>query len=74
MRVRGTQETRPTAVDTTSSPSCVYYRTDIVRIDEDGEQGFHGWEYNEEIVTHNEHLAREIKKTQDAVLELAEVL
>ena len=44
MRVRGTQEiVKPLEQDDYR----VYIRTNIVRIDEEGEDGFHGWEYDE---------------------------
>jgi len=47
LKVRGSQETKPSTVDIISSASTVYVRENIVRIDEDGDQGFHGWEYDE---------------------------
>lgn len=44
MRVQGTQEVvKPLEQDEFK----VYIRTNIVRIDEEGEDGFHGWEYDE---------------------------
>lgn len=44
MKVRGTQEfVKPLEQDQYK----VYIRTNIIRIDEDVEDGFHGWEYDE---------------------------
>lgn len=44
MKVRGTQEfVKPLEQDDFR----VYIRTNIIRIDEDVEDGFHGWEYDE---------------------------
>lgn len=35
----------------------VYIRKNIVRVDEEGEEGFHGWEYDEIIVPLEEYLS-----------------
>lgn len=54
MKVRGTQEVvKPLEQDDYR----VYIRTNIVRIDEDGEEGFHGWEYDEIEMTIPEYQA-----------------
>lgn len=68
MRVRGTQEVvKPLEQDDYR----VYIRTNIVRIDEDGEEGFHGWEYDEIDMTIPEYQAMikgEVEKLTEADL------
>ena len=77
LKVRGSQETKPSTVDIVSSASTVYVRENIVRIDEDGDQGFHGWEYDEKqysreewLMMENERLTTELSGTQAALDEL----
>lgn len=35
----------------------VYIRKNIVRIDKEGEEGFHGWEYDETVVPLEQYLS-----------------
>lgn len=35
----------------------VYIRKNIVKIDEDGEEGFHGWEYDETVLSLEQYLS-----------------
>lgn len=35
----------------------VYIRSDVIRIDEEGEEGFRGWQYDEVQMTKNEYIA-----------------
>ena len=35
----------------------VYIRKNIVRIDNDGEEGFHGWEYDETVLPLDQYLS-----------------
>lgn len=35
----------------------VYIRKNIVRIDNDGEEGFHGWEYDETVLPLEQYLS-----------------
>lgn len=35
----------------------VYIRKNIVRIDDDGDEGFHGWEYDETVVPLEQYLS-----------------
>lgn len=35
----------------------VYIHKNIVRIDEDGEEGFHGWEYDETVLSLEQYLS-----------------
>ena len=35
----------------------VYIRKNIVRIDNDGDEGFHGWEYDETVVPLEQYLS-----------------
>jgi hypothetical protein len=35
----------------------VYIHKNIVRIDEDGEEGFHGWEYDETVLSVEQYLS-----------------
>ena len=35
----------------------VYIRKNIVRIDNDGEEGFHGWEYDETVLSLEQYLS-----------------
>lgn len=54
MKVRGTMtEVKPIEV----LQDKVYIRKNIVRVDEEGEEGFHGWEYDEIIVPLEEYLS-----------------
>lgn|GEM_PF-4623166 len=54
MKVRGTMiELKPIEV----LQDKVYIRKNIVRVDEESEEGFHGWEYDETIVPFNEYLS-----------------
>lgn len=35
----------------------IYIRSNVIRIDEEGEEGFHGWQYDEIQMTKNEYIA-----------------
>ena len=35
----------------------VYIRKNIVRIDNDGDEGFHGWEYDETVLSLEQYLS-----------------
>jgi len=35
----------------------VYIHKNIVRVDEDGEEGFHGWEYDETVLPVEQYLS-----------------
>lgn len=69
MRVRGTQEiVKPLEQDDFR----VYIRTNIVRIDEEGEDGFHGWEYDEidmTIAEYQELISNHVDHLKEADLD-----
>lgn len=72
IKVRGTQETRPAETDTESSQEYVYERKEIKRVDEEGDDGFKGWEYLERVTPKQEWIMRavaESKATTDAMLQ-----
>lgn len=50
MKVRGTQEARPLELDITSSPTTIYVRENIQRIET---EDFVGWEYDERTFPSN---------------------
>lgn len=68
MRVRGTQEVvKPLEQDDYR----VYIRTNIIRIDEEGEDGFHGWEYDEIDMTISDYqqlIAGDVEHLKEADL------
>ena len=54
MKVKGTMiEAKPIEV----LQDKVYIHKNIVRIDEDGEEGFHGWEYDETVLSVEQYLS-----------------
>ena len=54
MKVKGTMiEVKPIEV----LQDKVYIHKNIVRIDEDGEEGFHGWEYDETVLSVEQYLS-----------------
>lgn len=54
MKVKGTMiEVKPIEV----LQDKVYIHKNIVRIDEDGEEGFHGWEYDETVLPLEQYLS-----------------
>ena|GEM_PF-3452916 len=54
--VTGTQETEPQAVDKTSSPSCIYLRKDITKVETtSGTQTVTMWSYKEAALTAEEY-------------------
>ena len=55
------------------SVDTVYIRSNVVRIDEDGEEGFHGWQYNEVQMSKDEYIEK-IAKEKDALQETVDVL
>lgn len=69
MRVRGTQKiVKPLEQDDYK----VYIRSNIIRIDEDIEEGFHGWEYDEIELTHSEYqelIASDVDHLKEADLD-----
>ncbi|MGL5715058.1 MAG: hypothetical protein ACRCXT_06785 [Paraclostridium sp.] len=73
--VKSSQTGYPEEVDTKSSPTTVYIRNNIKRIDEEKENGFHGWEYDEIQYTVDEYNANKIsileggQKSQDALIQ-----
>lgn len=52
--VRGTMEQVITKEENYGN---IYIRTNIIRIDEEGENGFHGWQYDEQQFTSSEYTA-----------------
>ncbi|MCK9444544.1 MAG: hypothetical protein M0Q14_08465 [Tissierellaceae bacterium] len=69
MKVRGTQEfVKPLEQDQYK----VYIRTNIIRIDEDVEDGFHGWEYDEiemTIAEYQELISNHVDHLKEADLD-----
>ena len=54
MKVRGTMiEVKPIEV----LQNKVYIHKNIVRVDEDGEEGFHGWEYDKTVLPVEQYLS-----------------
>lgn len=74
--VQGSQETKPLALDTTSSKVYVYQRRNIERVTADCEFGTtEYWQYEERKLTRNEYadmIVDELTQTQLALVELYE--
>ena len=51
----------------------VYVRSNVTRIDEDTEEGFHGWEYNETQIAKDEYIEK-IAKEKNILQETVDVL
>ncbi len=71
-KVHGSQASRPAEFDTTSSPTTVYQRRNITRVEsEDSEL----WEYDERTMTHDEYaVLAEVFKTQKDIAAIEDVL
>lgn len=51
----------------------VYIRTNVARIDETAEEGFHGWQYEEVQMTKDEYIEK-IAKEKNILQETVDVL
>lgn len=79
--VRGTMEQ---VLPKEENHGTVYLRTNIVRIDEEGENSFHGWEYDEQQMTASEYttileaeverLSGEDLNNKEALIEIYETI
>ena len=78
--VHGSQEDKPTELDTTSSESYIYQRRNVKRVTAEGELGtYEQWQYEERKLTRDEYnairaelLETELTNTQLALVELYE--
>ena len=76
-KVHGSQVKKPAEFDTTSSPTTVYQRKNIQRIEIENTDGTKSelWEYDERKMTHEEYsLIAEIVKTQKDIAAIEDVL
>ena len=76
-KVHGSQADKPTEFDTTSSPTTVYQRKNIHRIEIENFDGTKSelWEYDERTMSHEEYaVIAEIIKTQKDIAAIEDVL
>ena len=76
-RVQGSQVNKPSEFDTTSSPTTVYQRKNIQRIEIENMDGTKSelWEYDERTMTHEEYsVIAEIVETQKDIAAIEDVL
>ena len=76
-RVQGSQVNKPSEFDTTSSPTTVYQRKNIQRIEIENMDGTTSelWEYDERTMTHEEYsVIAEIVETQKDIAAIEDVL
>lgn len=76
-KVHGSQVEKLSEFDTTSSPTTVYQRKNIQRIEIENMDGTTSelWEYDERTMTHEEHsVIAEIVKTQKDIAAIEDIL
>lgn len=64
IKVRGSQETKPQEIDTTSSSFYTYIRRNIKEVHEEGDEynpPFDGWEYEEAKILNDEYIVDYVK-------------
>ena len=74
-KVQGSQVERPSEFDTTSSPTTVYQRKNIVQVEVEGADGSKTtvWEYEERTMNHTEY-AKLVNETIQSKLEYLAVM
>lgn len=69
IKVRGSQESKPQEIDTTSSQYYIYVRKNIKEVHEEGDDynpPFDGWEYEEAKILNDEWAVDQIEKLKEA--------